>query len=156
MKANINSYRKLYYRAEGDMGICGFKPPDKVNDLRIFFGTKTWIKPQVCLPPHRVARPEQVISLYNEFKQDGWNPEAPCLVGYSGGRTAKKVQLLSGSHRWAAAMEAELRFIPVILYPYKKVEEIWGTDEWAKLMDALPAGSLFDRSSDKIFGSRNG
>lgn len=101
----------------------------------------TWCPPSICTPPHAVARPDQVVDLANAFLENGWDPEQPALVGYpwEGG-----VQLLSGSHRYAAAVKAGLIFIPVHIWPFKAVETYWGTHVWAYIMAAPRAGRDFD------------
>lgn len=68
-----------------------------------------WLSPSDCIPPHRVARPEQVEVLASEFIKNGWGSGYPALVGYLDmNYRGSKVQLLSGSHRWAASKIAEL------------------------------------------------
>lgn len=101
--------------------------------------TKTiqWVNPNWCLPPHRVARPEQVENLVGEFRTDGWADGQPSLVGYELGLGT--IQLLSGSHRWAAAIIAPLPLIPVVIYPYSLIQKFWGSlIPWAQIMDAPP------------------
>jgi len=94
------------------------------------FRTKvTWISPSRCSPPHRVTHPEKFQQLYLEFCASGWNKKEPPLLGYQ----MRNIQLISGSHRWAAARLAKID-IPVIIYSYKSIEKIWGTDEWLQLL----------------------
>lgn len=97
-----------------------------------------WIPPQLCTPPHKVARPDQVVDLANAFVREGWNPNEPALIGYpfEGG-----VQLLSGSHRWAASMLAKLDKIPVEIKPLSEIEQSWGTDRWSEVMSPKAAGA---------------
>jgi hypothetical protein len=96
-----------------------------------------WIPPDWCLPPHRVARENDVIALANDFVRYGWNPEKPALIGY----LDNDVQLLTGSHRWAAARLAELPRIPVVIYLYHECYEAFGDlERWLRLLQAPPAG----------------
>lgn len=93
-----------------------------------------WISPWFCKPPHGVSRPEQVISLAESFKTGrGWALYAPALVGYH--LDERNVQLLSGSHRWAAAIEAGMPMVPVRLHPRAVVEAAWGNlGHWVEIM----------------------
>jgi ParB-like chromosome segregation protein Spo0J len=86
------------------------------------------LKPEDCYPPHKVSRPDQVIDLANSFLERGW--DGPKLVGYPLG---DKIQLLSGSHRYEAAKLVGID-LPVVVVPYEVIGEIWGMDEWSKLM----------------------
>lgn len=97
-----------------------------------------WLSPSACAPPHRVARPEQVEGLAREFRARGWDPGAPTLVGYE---LDGAVQLLSGSHRWAAAELAGLALIPVVVRGLRRVQVSWGDlIAWAEVMRAPVAG----------------
>jgi len=86
--------------------------------------------PNDCDPPHKVARPEQVIDLANSFVENGWDTTKPRLVAYP---LNGRIQLLSGSHRWAAAQLADIE-IPLAIVSYEVVKDTWGTDEWFQLM----------------------
>ena len=44
-----------------------------------------------------------------------------------------KIQLISGSHRWAAAKTVNIK-IPVVIHTYEQICDIWGTDEWLNLL----------------------
>ena len=93
--------------------------------------TRQWLSPSACVPPHRVTHPEKVQQLAAAFRDGGWDVERPALVGYPHG---KGVQLLSGSHRWAAAISAGIR-IPVRVVPYARVVWAWGDlERWGALM----------------------
>ena len=87
--------------------------------------------PSDCSPPHGVSRDEFVVQLANVFTSDGWDYRKPALVGYP---WLDGVQLLSGSHRWAAAVMAELETIPVVVISFAEVRKAWGTDAWYALM----------------------
>jgi hypothetical protein len=91
----------------------------------------TWLTTKACRPPHRVGRPEQVDDLTEAFLFSGWDRRRPVLVGYQDGHG---VQLLSGSHRWAAADRAGVA-VPVIVVAKRFVEECWGhLGAWQQLM----------------------
>jgi hypothetical protein len=97
------------------------------------FRTKViWLNPSRCLPPHKITHPEKFETLYFEFKENGWSKNEPPLLGYQ----MKKIQLISGSHRHAAAKCAKIN-LPVIIYPYKMIEKMWGTDEWLQLLEVV-------------------
>lgn len=97
-----------------------------------------WFSPTVCTPPHRAQRLEQVDDLAEAFSLMGWNPAAPALIGY---RWGSGIQLLSGSHRWAAAMKSKLDRIPIVLIDYLEVHRAWGDVElWKKVMTPKEAG----------------
>ena len=91
-----------------------------------------WINPKFCTPPHRVTHPDKFIDLCEQFTKNGWNTEEPALVGYQ----YMGIQLISGSHRWAAAINSNIK-IPVIIYPYKTILRIWGTDDWLQLLQSV-------------------
>lgn len=88
-----------------------------------------WLEPNRCIPPHKVTHPYKFAELCDQFLLNGWDTKKPPLIGYQ----RKKIQLISGSHRWAAAHFSKIK-IPVIVYPYKTILKIWGTDEWIKLL----------------------
>jgi hypothetical protein len=92
-----------------------------------------WIDPKFCNPPHRVTHPDKFIDLCEQFTRSGWDSKKPALVGYQW----KGIQLISGSHRWHAAKHSNIK-IPVIIYPYKTIVKIWGTDEWLELLKNIP------------------
>lgn len=90
-----------------------------------------WLPTNCLIPPHGVARPEQVRALAEDFVRFGWDFSKPALIGY---KWEKKVQLLSGSHRFAAAAQAKIR-VPVVLIPYGVVQQAWGNlEDWKALM----------------------
>jgi len=92
-----------------------------------------WIEPKRCMPPHRVTHPDKFIDLCEQFTSSGWDTKKPALIGYQ----MKKIQLISGSHRWVAAIHSNIQ-IPVIIYPYNTIVKIWGTDEWLELLQNVP------------------
>ncbi|MHB8407848.1 MAG: ParB N-terminal domain-containing protein [Acidiferrobacterales bacterium] len=93
------------------------------------------------IPPHAVKDFKNFERLTEQFLkgQDGWDPSEPALIGYPfNGR----IQLLSGSHRWAAAKEAGIQ-IPVLVRQRSVIEEFFGNlDEWAKIMSPLPTSEV--------------
>lgn len=83
----------------------------------------------VLVSPHRITYPERVEELIIAMKQDGW--QGPPLIGY---KLEDKVQLLSGTHRYAAAIRAEI-MIPVLLWPFEQVWNAWGDlKQWKIIM----------------------
>jgi hypothetical protein len=101
------------------------------NQKTLKFQTRArWVTPKSCTPPHRITHPEKFVELSRQFSTQGWDINHPALIGYQ----LEKIQLISGSHRWAAALKADIK-IPVILYPYSKIRAIWGTDEWLALLN---------------------
>lgn len=92
----------------------------------------TYYSPKIFLPPHEVTHPQKVIALANSMWQNGWR--GPSLVAY---RLPDNTgfQLLSGTHRQAAAIELN-RMIPVVILPWDVVEAAWGTDRWRAIMMA--------------------
>lgn len=92
------------------------------------------INPKDCIPPHRVSYPNKVIDLANKFVKKGWGKYHLPLIGYY---INKKLQLLSGTHRHAAAIMAGLDRIPVLIRGIKEVKDAYGNlKKWEKLMDA--------------------
>ena len=90
------------------------------------------LSPDECMPPHSAKREEVVVSLANYFYNKGWGRGFPALLGYP---WEGKIQLLSGSHRWAAAKMAGLEKVPVLVYPYETIDKAWGHSElWRELM----------------------
>jgi hypothetical protein len=96
--------------------------------------TITWVDPKACLPPHRLTHPEKFQDLVEEFKNNNWGRGFPALIGYWDiNDDDKKIQLISGTHRWNAAIKADI-LIPVEIHSREFLEEIWGTDEWLEMM----------------------
>lgn len=90
----------------------------------------TLLNPASLTPPHRVTRPEQVDALAADMVCRGWHGVP--LVGYL---YEAEIQLLSGTHRRAAAERARI-LVPVLLYTEADIREAWGTDQWAQVMEA--------------------
>ena len=105
-----------------------------------------WIPVADCDPPHRISHPEKVDELAEQFLRGHWGVGFPALVGYRWATLdnfserrfySTRVQLLSGTHRLAAAYCAGLQMIPVVIYPVEYVENCWGNlDAWRELMNA--------------------
>lgn len=97
--------------------------------MKFFF----WLEPVSCDPPHGVSHPEKVQALADAFDRTGWGVSCPVLVGYP---LDGRVQLLSGSHRWAAATHARIQ-IPVVIVPFADVEAAYGDlDAWRHIMQS--------------------
>jgi len=97
---------------------------------------KLWLNPDRCLPPHKVTHPNKLEELKADMLANGWRLGEPILLGYWD-EQARKVQLVSGSHRWAAAQELGLK-IPVEVLSYKRAYELWGTEEWCSWLKQPP------------------
>lgn len=90
------------------------------------------ISPEECRPPHRITHPAKYTALVIAFSTTGWDPNCPPLVGY---QHLDGIQLLSGSHRWAAAIEAKID-IPIVAYTYEEVCDAFGSlRKWASIME---------------------
>ena len=93
--------------------------------------TPQWLHPTRCKPPHKVTHPEKLEQLIVDFQLFGWMDSHPHLVGY---RVLHTIQLLSGSHRWAAARVVGID-IPVVVVPHQQVWDAWGdVGKWKTLM----------------------
>lgn len=85
------------------------------------------------MAPHKVTRPEQVDELATLFSQSGWGAGYEALVGYV---INGNLQLLSGTHRRAAAQQANIK-IPVVIIPSDVVKTSWGhLESWNQVMKA--------------------
>jgi ParB-like chromosome segregation protein Spo0J len=88
------------------------------------------LDPNTLTPPHVVVRPWQVVELAAGMRALGW--QGSPLVGYEddGG-----VQLLTGTHRRAAAVRANMATIPVKVYSSRLVSRCWGwLNRWTLLI----------------------
>lgn len=93
----------------------------------------TILDPMLCHPPHKVTHPDKRDDLLEEFSKNGWDYSRPPLIGYV--QADRSIQLLSGSHRWCAALFAGI-LIPVFVYPEEEVRGIWGDLEaWSQMME---------------------
>jgi ParB-like chromosome segregation protein Spo0J len=77
-----------------------------------------------------VTHPEKQAGLIEAFRNSGWDTSRPNLLGYT---WEDRIQLATGSHRWDAANETGI-LVPVNVYTYDFMREIWGTDEWVRLI----------------------
>ncbi len=94
-----------------------------------------WVRPEACQPPHVVAHLAFRDHLVEEFQARGWDPGQQPLAGYPDGTG---IQLLTGSHRWDAALRAGIR-VPVLLYSREAVAAVWGdVVSWRALLDRMP------------------
>lgn len=91
-------------------------------------GQIRWLRVEDCDPPHGVTHQEHASKLIASIINFGWNDRP--LQGY---KLHDRIQLLSGSHRYAAAKWLDI-YIPVVLYEYDYLCSIWGTDEWGKIL----------------------
>ena len=89
----------------------------------------TWCEMGSLDPPHRVTHPERVDLLSLSLSVSGWR--GPSLVGYP---LDGRVQLLSGTHRLAAARHLGWLGVPVRILTREAVERAWGTDAWRDVM----------------------
>ena len=87
-----------------------------------------WLHPNDCDAPHSVSRLNQVVDLANDMERRGW--DGPNLIGYP---LAGRIQLLSGTHRHAAATLRRAA-IPVEIVLRSDIERCWGTEQWALVM----------------------
>lgn len=101
----------------------------------------TWIAPERCLSPHyNITDYKHVDTLVAAFRSAGWAVEKPALVGYR--QSNGFIQLLSGTHRHAAAVQAGLQHIPVRIHHQRHVKAAWGDlDAWKVIMQAPAAGA---------------
>lgn len=88
------------------------------------------LSPCALTAPHVVVRPNQVEELATDMRSRGWRGVP--LVGYS---LDGDIQLLTGTHRRAAAIRANLSTIPVTVYPHALVARCWGhLNRWVLLL----------------------
>ena len=93
------------------------------------------VHPSFCEPPHAVTHPVKANFLMRKFLNGGWDPTRPALVGYW---SEDGIQLMSGSHRWAAAWDANIA-MPVVVWEWHTISEAFGN---LKLWEALMASGL--------------
>ena len=97
-----------------------------------------------CWPPHKVSRSEQVCQLEEQFRVEGWGAGYPNLVGYP---WEGRIQLLNGSHRWAAANQIHMP-VPVVVVSYEQVEQAWGNlEEWQQIMQLGDCDAVASKST---------
>jgi hypothetical protein len=92
--------------------------------------TFLWMNATELEPPHMVVRPNQVLELVEDFQTKGWDTSKPPLRAYP---FQGKIQLLSGTHRRAAAELAAIK-VPVVVWDTWEVEKAWGTSDWDRIM----------------------
>jgi hypothetical protein len=80
----------------------------------------------------------KVAMLVNAFKENGFDLNMPALIGCP---LDGKIQLLSGTHRHLAAKQVGIR-LPVSLWLRSDIECLWGTEEWAKVLEDIPVKDL--------------
>lgn len=81
-----------------------------------------------CIPPH-VDVPSKTDQIINSIREKGW--DGPNLIGYHWQNT---IQLLSGSHRYAACRYLNIK-MPVVVISYEYVKSAWGDEKlWCEMM----------------------
>lgn len=122
--------------------------------------------PEDCVPPHGLdLTPGSRDSLKVEFleaafREHGFDPNEPALVGYA--NADKKIQLLTGTHRHEAARRCDM-FLPIRMIMRSTVERTWGTECWSYVIEDRPvkdlemavvkeggAINLFDELQDRV------
>lgn len=89
-----------------------------------------WIDPKHCDPPHRITHPQQVEGLAHSIRRFGW--DGPPLTGYF---DSDRVILLSGSHRFGAALSLGIR-LPVKVYAKMQIDRVFGNvPEWKSVVN---------------------
>lgn len=92
------------------------------------------VRPEDCDPPH-AASDTKTSELVGLFKDAGFDEDHPALIGYP---LNGRIQLLSGSHRHAAAIKTNTK-LPVTLWLQSDINAAWGDlEEWAKIMRQIP------------------
>jgi hypothetical protein len=95
-----------------------------------------WIDPICCNPPHAITHWEFYCELVTTFrKEKGWRKGTGALIGHEW--LFHRIQLISGSHRWAAAKTVGI-LIPVVIYKYDELFNIWGTEQWIEWINNPP------------------
>ncbi len=99
-----------------------------------------WMDPRDCDPPHEVRKHERLEPLVYAFATEGFDKSRPALVGYI---LNGRIQLLSGTHRHAAAKKVGIQ-IPVTIWLGSQIEESWGVslEEWRRIMEDIPVSDL--------------
>ena len=108
-----------------------------------------WVNPQDCDPPHSLDLSsahdwKKVAQLVEAFELAGFDKTKSALVGYP---LNGKIQLLSGTHRHAAALATNTQ-LPVKIVLRSDVEDKWGTHEWSTLIADVPVNDLEDVEID--------
>lgn len=91
-----------------------------------------WLDAAACDPPHRVTHAEKFDAIAASLAASGWKPDEPVLLGYE---REGRVQLITGSHRHAAARALRLP-LPVLIR--HDVDALWGTDGWVRMIAQPP------------------
>ena len=103
----------------------------------------TWLHPGDCIPPHGLDMQwkhdsEKVEKLAQAFGLYGFDVTKPALVGYP---LDGRVQLLSGTHRHAAAERTGV-LLPVTIWLNSDVRKMWGTPLWDEVIRDIPVEEL--------------
>lgn len=103
-----------------------------------------WLSAEDLDPPHGLDMSskhdaDKVEMLERKFKSEGFDKRYPALIGYPlGGR----IQLLSGTHRHAAATRTGVK-LPVVLWLRSDIEKNWGNlTKWERIIQDIPVSEL--------------
>lgn len=104
-----------------------------------------WVDPADCDPPHGLdlqsnSDSERVNQILADFlARGGFDTSKPALIAYP---LAKRIQLLSGTHRLEAARRAGIK-LPVVFWLCSDVQAAWGQLEvWQEIMRDIPVAEL--------------
>jgi hypothetical protein len=103
-----------------------------------------WVDPRDCDPPHGLDLTSahdanKVNFLIDAFLANGFDKNEPALVGYP---RDGRIQLLSGTHRHEAAMQAGTR-LPVVFWLQSTIDGAWGElQDWLRVMEDIPVAVL--------------
>ena len=103
-----------------------------------------WMSAEDLDPPHGLdmSSPhdyEKVEMLEKKFREEGFDKKYPALIGYP---LNGKVQLLSGTHRHAAATRSGAK-LPIVMWLRSDIEASWGElEKWRKVIEDIPVSVL--------------
>lgn len=102
--------------------------------------TYQMVDPVRCIPPHGITHPRKLAELMTIFEYDQhWGKGEPVLLGYWA--APGLVQLISGTHRHAAAVTAGIQ-VPVAILSYAEAHGMWGTPGWEEFIANPPTFQL--------------
>lgn len=109
-----------------------------------------WVDPSDCDPPHGLDMQSKhdhtkVAMLTEVFQATGFDRNCAALVGYP---LNGRIQLLSGTHRHLAAVQAGIQ-LPVTLWLRSYVEAMWGTEHWDGLIEDISVNDLMAYEQDE-------
>ena len=85
-----------------------------------------WVDISLIVPPHEVSSEMKFNQIQKSMEKDGWT-DRPLLVEKF--PNSSKYSAWTGSHRYAAALEAGITEIPVIFIDSEELDEISKTNE---------------------------